>query len=52
MPWKSLLRDFWGPFQGTCDSLGDLKVSEVVDMLDEVGSKKTVGRAGLVWVGR
>lgn len=36
LPWKGLLRDFWGPFQNNCNSLRDVKVSEVVDMLDEV----------------
>eukprot|EP00983_Pelagomonas_calceolata_P105396 1159126-Pelagomonas_calceolata.AAC.16 len=36
VPWKSVLKDFWGPFQKKCESLKDLKVSEVVDALNEV----------------
>lgn len=36
VPWKNVLRDFWGPFQRNCEGLKDLKVSQVVDMLDEV----------------
>ncbi|KAF5830244.1 DNA topoisomerase [Dunaliella salina] len=35
VPWKSVLKDFWGPFQEKCESLKDLKVSEVVDALNE-----------------
>ena len=33
--WKPLLSDWWVPFEGTVESLSTLRVSEVIDALDE-----------------
>lgn len=34
MKWKDLLRDFWTQFSGSIDEIKDLRVSEVLDMLN------------------
>ncbi len=34
LKWKDLLRDFWKQFSGSIDEIKDLRVSEVLDMLN------------------
>jgi len=34
LAWKDLLRDFWKQFSGSIDEIKDLRVSEVLDMLN------------------
>lgn len=35
LEWKELLRDFWKQFSGSIDEIKDLRVSQVLDMLNE-----------------
>jgi DNA topoisomerase-1 len=35
LPWKDLLRDFWKQFSASIDEIKDLRVSQVLDMLNE-----------------
>jgi len=35
MPWKNVLREFWTHFSGSIDKTKDLKISDVIDALDE-----------------
>jgi len=34
--WKAVLRDFWRDFIGSVDDIKDVKISEVIDALDEL----------------
>jgi DNA topoisomerase I len=34
--WREVLRDFWRDFIGTVDEIKDLKISQVIDALDEL----------------
>jgi DNA topoisomerase-1 len=34
--WRDVLRDFWRDFIGTVDEIKDLKISQVIDALDEL----------------
>jgi len=34
--WRDVLRDFWRDFIGTVDEIKDLKISQVIDTLDEL----------------
>jgi DNA topoisomerase I len=34
--WKALMRDFWKDFSGAIDDIGDLRITEVLDTLNEV----------------
>jgi DNA topoisomerase I len=36
LPWKELLRDFWTSFHASIDETKDLKISDVIDALDEI----------------
>lgn len=36
MLWKSLLQDFWTEFIGTVDGIADLRVSQVLDVLNDI----------------
>ncbi len=36
LDWKKLMRDFWKDFSGAIDDIGDLRVSQVLDTLNEV----------------
>lgn len=36
MKWKDVLRDFWNDFTGAIDEIKDLRVSEVLDALNEM----------------
>ena len=35
LDWKQLLRDFWTEFRGAVDEIGDLRIGEVLDALNE-----------------
>ena len=36
VPWRDVLRDFWRDFIGAVDSIKDVRVREVLDVLDEI----------------
>ncbi len=36
LPWKKLMREFWTDFRGAVDDIGDLRVGQVIDTLNEV----------------
>src|SRR3954452_18826056 len=36
VPWREVLRDFWRDFIGAVDSIKDVRVREVLDVLDEI----------------
>ena len=36
LDWKQLLRDFWTDFRAAIDEIGDLRIGEVLDTLNEV----------------
>ena len=36
VPWRDVLRDFWRDFIGAVDEIKDLKISQVIDALDEL----------------
>ncbi len=36
LEWKALMRDFWKDFSGAIDGIGDLRITEVLDTLNEV----------------
>ena len=36
LDWKQLLRDFWTDFRAAVDDIGDLRIGEVLDVLNEV----------------
>ena len=36
LPWKKLLRDFWGDFHSATEQTKNLKFSDVIDALDEI----------------
>jgi DNA topoisomerase-1 len=36
LDWKQLLRDFWTDFRAAVDEIGDLRIGEVLDVLNEV----------------
>ena len=35
LPWKDLLRDFWRDFHGAVEGIGELRVAQVLDALNE-----------------
>jgi len=39
MPWRDVLRKFWGDFIGAIDETKDLKISQVIDALDAMLSQ-------------
>jgi DNA topoisomerase I len=36
LDWKTLMRDFWKDFSGAIDDIGELRITEVLDTLNEV----------------
>jgi len=36
LDWKALMRDFWKDFSGAIDDIGDLRITEVLDTLNDV----------------
>jgi DNA topoisomerase-1 len=36
LEWKDVLRDFWGDFIGAVNEIGDLRITEVLDALNEL----------------
>ncbi|MBI3437577.1 MAG: type I DNA topoisomerase [Proteobacteria bacterium] len=36
LDWKKLMRDFWKDFSGAIDDIGDLRITQVLDTLNEV----------------
>ncbi len=36
LPWKKLMRDFWKDFNGAIGEIGDLRITQVLDTLNEV----------------
>ena len=36
LDWKALMRDFWKDFSGAIEDIGDLRITEVLDTLNEV----------------
>jgi DNA topoisomerase-1 len=36
LPWKKLMRDFWKDFSGAIDDIGELRITQVLDTLNEV----------------
>jgi DNA topoisomerase-1 len=35
LPWKNLMREFWKEFRGDVDGIGDLRIGQVLDALNE-----------------
>jgi DNA topoisomerase-1 len=36
LPWKSLMREFWTDFNGAVGDIGDLRIGDVIDKMNEV----------------
>ncbi|MGE3142240.1 MAG: DNA topoisomerase, partial [Hyphomonadaceae bacterium] len=36
LPWKQLMADFWKDFRGAVDDIGDLRVAQVIETLNDV----------------
>jgi len=36
LPWKKLMREFWTEFHGAVDDIGDLRIGDVIEKLNEV----------------
>ena len=36
LPWKKLMRDFWTQFRGAVDEIADLRITNVLDTMNEV----------------
>ncbi len=36
LPWKQLMQEFWKDFRGAVDDIGDLRIGQVIDTLNEV----------------
>ncbi|HRP09846.1 MAG TPA: type I DNA topoisomerase [Terricaulis sp.] len=36
LPWKKLMREFWTDFHGAVDDIGDLRIGDVIDKMNEV----------------
>ncbi len=36
LPWKKLMREFWADFNGAVGEIGDLRIGQVIDTLNEV----------------